>query len=101
MADQRTALRIMRHDGRLAAIAATQRDIPHIEPIAALLLLRPVTAQTALFQNRLNVPGEIRRDGESGLGDDHSAKAYEEHREVATPSRVCRPRIHGLIKTRE
>ena len=77
VADERTLLRLMRHNRHMTAVATLQRDVAQVEPVAALLLLRPVALVAVLLQNRPHIPREVRRGAQSCCG--HQSRQSGDH----------------------
>ena len=82
-------LRVSRHDGFFAGLTGFERPFFRIEPQAALLLFRPVTFETMLFQQWTHLAREIRRR-RSGGRREHVAS-------ITTNSTVQMIRLHIVI----
>ena len=74
---QRTRGPFARQDVGGAALAAVERDGLHIEPVAALLFLRPVALEAVRRKDRAHVRPEIRCGEGEGRGEEEDANRDE------------------------
>ena len=74
---QRTGGPLTRQDVGGAALAAVERDGLHIEPVAALLFLRPVALEAVRLKDRAHVRPEIRCGEGESRGEEEDANRDE------------------------